>query len=146
LNTERQGSGDMATIRAGEAFSAGIGLALGLAMTQYMFQAMRPPERLVKQVIVCLKCGSKNPTENKFCGQCGQAFYLGPPIKCPKCKAMMPGNMKFCGNCGRSLKKQRKKKRELDKSLDANPKQKVFLRSCRRTLFPKGSLCCILDN
>jgi rRNA maturation endonuclease Nob1 len=79
-------------------------------MTQYMFQVMRPPERVIKQVIVCLKCGSKNPVENKFCGQCGQAFYLGPPIKCPKCSAMMPNNMNFCGNCGSPLKKQRKKR------------------------------------
>jgi len=100
----------MATINAGEAFSAGIGLAIGLSMTQYMFQFMRPTERIIKQVIVCLNCGSKNPVENKFCGQCGKAFYLGPPIKCPKCGAMMPANMNFCGNCGLSLRKQKKRK------------------------------------
>jgi len=102
----------MAAIRVGDAFSAGIGLALGLAMTQYMFQAMRPPERIIKQVIVCLKCGSKNPIENKFCGQCGQAFFTGPPIKCPKCSAMMPSTMNFCGNCGLRLRKQRKREGE----------------------------------
>jgi len=100
----------MATIRVGDAFSAGIGLALGLTMAQYMVQVMRPSERIIKQVIVCLKCGSKNPVENKFCGQCGQAFYLGPPIKCPKCGAMMPSNMNFCGNCGLRLRKQRKRR------------------------------------
>jgi rRNA maturation endonuclease Nob1 len=100
----------MATLRVGEAFSAGIGLAMGLAMAQYMFQVTRPYERAIKQVIVCLKCGSKNPIENKFCGQCGQAFYPGPPIKCPKCGAMMSSNMNFCGNCGISLRKQRKKR------------------------------------
>jgi len=99
----------MATIRVGEAFSAGIGLALGLTMAQYMFQVMRPSERIIKQVIVCLKCGSKNPIENKFCGQCGQAFYMGPPIKCPKCSAIIPSNMNFCGNCGQPLRKHRKK-------------------------------------
>jgi len=38
----------MAAIRVGDAFSAGIGLALGLTMTQYMFQAMRPLERASK--------------------------------------------------------------------------------------------------
>jgi len=99
----------MATVRVGDAFSTGIGLALGFTMAQYVFLAMRPTERIIKQVIVCLKCGSKNPIENKFCGQCGQAFYLGPPIKCPKCSAIMPSNMNFCGNCGLPLRKQGKR-------------------------------------
>jgi len=100
----------MATIRVGDAVSTGIGLALGLTMAQFMFQAMRSPETVVKkQVIVCLKCGSKNPVENKFCGQCGQAFYMGPPAKCPKCGSFMPGNMNFCGNCGSPLRKRRKR-------------------------------------
>jgi len=100
----------MATISGEDAFSTGIGLAFGLTMAQYMFQAMRPPERVIKQVIVCLKCGGKNPIENKFCGQCGQAFFLGTLIKCPKCSAMMPNTMKFCGNCGSLLRKERKRK------------------------------------
>jgi len=100
----------MATVRVGDAFSTGIGLALGLTMAGYMFQAMRPPERIIKQVIVCLKCGSKNPIENKFCGQCGQPFYMGPPIKCPKCSSLMPRNMNYCGNCGLPLQKKRKRK------------------------------------
>jgi len=100
----------MAAIRVGDAFSTGIGLGLGLMMTQYMFQFMRPSERIIKQVIVCLKCGSKNPVENKFCGQCGQAFYVGPPIKCAKCGATMANNMNYCGNCGLPLRKQRKRK------------------------------------
>ncbi|OGC81111.1 MAG: hypothetical protein A2W07_04385 [candidate division Zixibacteria bacterium RBG_16_43_9] len=98
----------MSTIRVGDAFSAGIGLALGLSMAQYMFQFMRPAERIIKQVIVCLNCGSKNPFENKFCGQCGKVFYVGPPIKCSKCGAMVPNNMNFCGSCGLPLRKQRK--------------------------------------
>lgn len=99
----------MASASVSDAFSAGIGLALGLTMAQYMFQVMRPPEKVIKQVIVCLRCGSKNPVENKFCGQCGQAFYLGPPIKCPKCGSMLPQNMNFCGNCGLPLKSKEKR-------------------------------------
>jgi rRNA maturation endonuclease Nob1 len=89
----------------GNAFSAGIGLAMGLTMTQYMFQTMKPPEKPVKQVIVCLKCGNKNLGENKFCGQCGQALYPPPPIQCPRCLAIVPSNMKFCGRCGSPLRK-----------------------------------------
>jgi len=99
----------MASMRVGDAFSAGLGLALGLTMTQSMFQVMRPPEKMIKEVIICLKCGNKNPIENKFCGQCGHPFYLGLPIKCPKCGTIMPRNMNFCGNCGLPLKKHRKR-------------------------------------
>jgi ribosomal protein L40E len=91
-----------------EAFSAGIGLALGLTMSQYMFKAMRPPEKMIKQVIICLRCGSKNPVENKFCGQCGQAFYPPSSIHCPKCGFSMPLNMNFCGRCGSPLRKTKK--------------------------------------
>jgi len=103
----------MSKASVGEAFSAGIGLAMGLTMAQYMFQAIKPPERIIKQVIICLKCGSRNPIENKFCGQCGQAFYPPPPINCPRCGAPMPSNMNFCGKCGsllRRTKKTRKKR------------------------------------
>jgi rRNA maturation endonuclease Nob1 len=89
----------------GNAFSAGIGLAMGFTMAQYMFQALKPPEKILKQVIICLKCGSKNPSENRFCGQCGQALYPPPPIQCPRCSAIMPSNMKFCGRCGSPLRK-----------------------------------------
>jgi rRNA maturation endonuclease Nob1 len=96
---------NMSKYSVGNAFSAGIGLAMGLTMAQYMFQAMRPPEKMIKQVIICLRCGSKNPGENKFCGQCGQALYPPPPIQCQKCSAVMPSNMKFCGRCGSPLRK-----------------------------------------
>jgi ribosomal protein L40E len=99
----------------GQAFSAGIGLAFGLTMAQYMFQAMKPPEKMIKQVIVCLRCGGKNPVENKFCGQCGHALYPPPPIQCPKCGATMPFNMSFCRRCGSPLKEKDRvrKKRSL---------------------------------
>jgi rRNA maturation endonuclease Nob1 len=89
----------------GEAFSAGLGLALGLTMAQYMFQAFRLPEKPAKQVVICLKCGSKNPVENRFCGQCGQALYPPPPLKCPKCSFSMPSNQNFCWICGSPLRK-----------------------------------------
>jgi ribosomal protein L40E len=87
------------------AFSAGLGLAMGFTMAQYASQIMMPRERIVKQVVICLKCGGKNPVENKFCGECGQALYPPPPIQCPTCMALMPPNVKFCGRCGSLLKK-----------------------------------------
>ena len=56
------------------AFSAVFGMILGLVMNQYMCQAMRPPEKTVERVIICLKCASENPAEYNFCGNCGSAF------------------------------------------------------------------------
>jgi rRNA maturation endonuclease Nob1 len=103
----------MSEFNFSNAFSAGIGLAMGLTVSQYMLQAMKPPERIIKQVIICLKCGSKNPSENKFCGQCGQALYPPPSIQCPRCGTTMPSNMNFCGQCGsplRQTKRIRKKR------------------------------------
>jgi len=96
----------MSKSSVGDAFSAGLGLAMGLTMAQYMFQAMRPPEKMIKQVVICLRCGNKNPVENKFCGQCGQALYPPPSTQCPKCGATMPSHMNFCGRCGSPLRKK----------------------------------------
>jgi membrane protease subunit (stomatin/prohibitin family) len=88
----------------GGAFSTGIGLAMGLVVAQYAFQAIGVPGKTTRQVIICLRCDSKNPAENKFCGQCGQALYPLPPINCPRCMAVISSKMKFCGRCGSSLK------------------------------------------
>ncbi|MEM2281747.1 MAG: zinc ribbon domain-containing protein [Candidatus Bathyarchaeia archaeon] len=90
----------------GGAFSAGLGFALGLTLAQWMLQTLKPWEKPVKQVVVCLKCGGKNSVENKFCWHCGQALYPPPPIRCLKCGLSMPQNMKFCWICGSPLKKE----------------------------------------
>lgn len=95
----------MAKAVVGEAFSAGLGLALGLTIAQYMFQVFRLPEKTVKQVVVCLKCGGKNNVENRFCWHCGEALYPPPPINCPECGLLMPSNLKFCRRCGSTLRK-----------------------------------------
>ncbi len=47
----------------------------------------------------CSKCGSDNPSEKKFCGDCGA--QLGNA--CPKCGAENPETKKFCGDCGAPL-------------------------------------------
>lgn len=103
---------NMSKYSVGDAFSAGIGLAMGLTMAQYMFQATKPPERIIKQVIICLKCGNKNPAENKFCGQCGQALYPPPSVQCPRCGIAMPSNRSFCGRCGYPLKKTKRTRKK----------------------------------
>jgi len=89
-----------------EAFSAGLGMALGLVMSQHMLQAMRPPERVgVERILICQKCAAQNPIENKFCGKCGQSLYPPTQITCQKCGSKMPITMKFCGNCGSETNK-----------------------------------------
>jgi membrane protease subunit (stomatin/prohibitin family) len=92
----------MANIRVGNAAAAGAGLGLGLVLANYAFQAVTPLHRTMRQQIVCLKCAGKNPVENKYCWQCGQAFYPSPTIQCPKCGTKVP-SMKYCGNCGTRL-------------------------------------------
>jgi len=87
-----------------EAFSAGLGVALGLVMSQLILQATRPPEKVaIEGVLVCQKCAAQNPMENKFCGNCGSS--LKPEeIECPKCKSKNPSTSTFCGSCGAKLR------------------------------------------
>jgi class 3 adenylate cyclase len=47
----------------------------------------------------CSNCGSENPVNRKFCGECGAPFT----IKCPKCSAENSAPFKFCGECGTTL-------------------------------------------
>jgi membrane protease subunit (stomatin/prohibitin family) len=90
----------------GEAFSAGIGLALGLVMGEYMLQTIGASRRTeVKKVLICQECLAENSVESKFCNNCGQSFYPLPKITCKACGSRMPATMKFCGKCGEMLKK-----------------------------------------
>jgi class 3 adenylate cyclase len=47
----------------------------------------------------CHNCGSENPEEKRFCGDCGAALANS----CPKCGADNPPGKRFCGDCGFSL-------------------------------------------
>jgi len=47
----------------------------------------------------CSNCGSENPVNRKFCGECGAPFT----VKCPKCGAENSAPFKFCGECGTTL-------------------------------------------
>src|SRR5690349_70137 len=47
----------------------------------------------------CLKCGSENPSDRNFCGECGAQFLL----RCPKCGKENVPPFKFCGECGAAL-------------------------------------------
>ena len=47
----------------------------------------------------CFNCGSDNPPDKKFCGDCGVML----PNRCPHCGSEGPGGKKFCGDCGKAL-------------------------------------------
>lgn len=48
---------------------------------------------------ICPECG-KPAGEGKFCTNCGANLQLN---KCPKCGTKNPANTKFCGECGNRL-------------------------------------------
>jgi class 3 adenylate cyclase/tetratricopeptide (TPR) repeat protein len=50
-------------------------------------------------VIQCTSCGKENPSEQKFCGECG--LRLG--AVCPSCGSQNAPENKFCGECGAVL-------------------------------------------
>jgi hypothetical protein len=58
----------------------------------------------------CTKCGKTNPSDNKFCEQCGtplDASGSNQPIangsECPACKHPNPSGSAFCEGCGASM-------------------------------------------
>ena len=94
----------MGGICVGGAFSAGLGMAMGLIMGQYFLQTMRPLRKVeVKPVIICQACAAQNPLQNKFCGNCGKSLYPSPKVTCQNCGSIMLSTLNFCGNCGKSL-------------------------------------------
>jgi hypothetical protein len=44
-------------------------------------------------------CGKENPTDSKFCSNCGKALSL----VCPNCKKILNTESKFCNECGTKL-------------------------------------------
>ncbi len=47
----------------------------------------------------CSSCQFDNPTENRFCEQCGTALEL----RCIQCGALVRPGARFCGTCGHRL-------------------------------------------
>ena len=45
----------------------------------------------------CPRCGHENPTQAKFCLECGAAFARA----CAGCRTELPAGAKFCLECGR---------------------------------------------
>ena len=90
--------------------NAGIGLGIGLgAGTQFgnsfcqMGSNMNSTNTISNDEIICPKCGTKNSSKMKFCGNCGSK--LAPTMICPYCGKEILEGMKFCGECGKPLGK-----------------------------------------
>ncbi len=49
--------------------------------------------------MVCPSCGTENPADKRFCGDCGAPLTSG----CPTCGALNPPGKRFCGDCGTAL-------------------------------------------
>lgn len=47
----------------------------------------------------CETCGTTNPPQNRFCGQCGAALVRA----CAACGHANPPGSRFCGACGTAL-------------------------------------------
>lgn len=61
--------------------------------------AASPPELAngsVARAVVCRECGTSNPANRNFCGQCGAGLWC----VCPGCKTRVPSDETFCGVCG----------------------------------------------
>lgn len=99
---------------AGGLANAGIGLGMGLGVAGQVGniftgvgQIVNPNPQTAQtnsvndNVVVCQKCGAKNSSKMKFCGECGNE--LAPTKICPHCGVKVPANMKFCSECGKSL-------------------------------------------
>src|ERR1700751_1711921 len=47
----------------------------------------------------CGRCGTENPSDRKFCGECGAQFLL----RCSQCGRENLPPFRFCGQCGAAL-------------------------------------------
>jgi class 3 adenylate cyclase/tetratricopeptide (TPR) repeat protein len=44
----------------------------------------------------CPACGHQNPSDSRFCFQCGAPVAR----RCPQCRAVLPAGIRFCNQCG----------------------------------------------
>lgn len=49
----------------------------------------------------CLKCGTINPAESKYCVECGGLLN----VRCPQCLCDLPLTAKYCNSCGLKIEK-----------------------------------------
>jgi Tfp pilus assembly PilM family ATPase len=74
--------------------------------------------------IACV-CGQVNPTERRFCGQCGVGLWEA----CPRCNVAQPRQERFCGQCGIDVRQLRDEQQAWAEQQLAQVQQ--FVADCR---------------
>ncbi len=91
---------------SGGAAGVGVGVGAGIGMGYQMMGEMRPQQQgqapPPEAQVVCPKCGTLNPTSNKFCASCGAKLAV-TFVQCPKCGEKVAEGAKFCPNCGTAM-------------------------------------------
>lgn len=102
---------------AGSVMGAGMGLGMGFGVGNVMNQGMNdvaknsfgtvnikaPTQMQTEAEVKCSKCGGLNPSNAKFCLNCGEKIEQVASSVCPSCgEPIIPG-AKFCLNCGQKL-------------------------------------------
>jgi len=112
---------EAATNPSGGAAAAGVGVGAGFGAGYMMVDAMRQgatapaagqappaaPAAPAAAMVACPKCGTPNPTDGKFCRNCGNKMQNNT-VKCSKCGSEVPSDSKFCPECGQQLKGSKK--------------------------------------
>ncbi|MWV44311.1 zinc-ribbon domain-containing protein [Paenibacillus sp. HJL G12] len=93
----------------------GTDLGMGLGMAGSMYNAVQQMSGNVRiqtatdaqvQQKACVKCGSLNAEDARFCSGCGQSLLTGQEhqpyteVLCSDCGHPIPPNAKFCQHCG----------------------------------------------
>jgi len=53
--------------------------------------------------VLCPKCGSRNPSNSKFCSTCGAELPQIKELRCKNCGALIKPGAKFCPHCGMAI-------------------------------------------
>jgi ribosomal protein L40E len=53
-----------------------------------------------RDIVVCEQCHAPNPTNARFCSQCGTALQAKT---CPGCGATQAPTARFCNQCGQPI-------------------------------------------
>lgn len=109
---------------SGGAAGVGVGLGAGIGMGYQMMGQIQPPgqqQTAQSPQVACPKCGTLNPTTNKFCASCGAKISV-TFVPCPKCGEKVAEGAKFCPNCGATMAPTTKKCPNCGAEMAANAK------------------------
>ena len=94
----------MAANSAGGVAAVGVGIGMGANMASAMTGVMNDISHNLSSknaTIKCQNCGYDNPSEQKFCGNCGA--QMNQTQFCTQCGEKLSADAKFCSRCGNKL-------------------------------------------